>query len=480
MPSSMSTLQHMHGSAPVATPRATPRLLQRFASRSRDSPADVAGSHNAAATIHQGNNNHPHSSAVPVMQQSVYGHSVPQLVESEHDVSLRNHTNLDVATRGSDSQPDAVQQRLVLRDIPPNTFAPSGAATATTALVATPGGAAALCAIQRGAVPQALSEIGFQLGILVSSAGAQNTPESSNPSAHMFGVSRKGQIALDMLLLDVCKTMGCSTIPWLYIRPDAVARAYFLALPRDLPESSIPEGFPEALRPLSWALHPTFVITSEVLELLDREELRALFGSLLAFSMAPGGCGFDASSSENILELSAPLLDALGAATNPSTSPDTQFARRSTRGRTRSILHDTSAAADPGTDFDDTTYATTTLRRASTRRRASTSPSRMHASGPRLSTAPAYSSLALRDATIAAAATAAALQELTPGLLATIGVGCEERQWKARSGWASGGLEAMIRRAVPLLRMASDRGAILACQVSVQISLSFVHLSLVL
>lgn len=418
-----------------------PALVERFLSRTSTMhrSAGAQGTNTTSALSRGGliGGTPPIST---VMQQSVYGQSVPQLVDERS--SDKPPVEESGMTEGNLDQRQHKRQRLTLKHIPVDALVPPVAAAATTAVAAAPGGAAALSAIQRGAASQALQEAGVQLGVLVSSSNASHSqraqPRDGGAAIDMLGISRQSRVALDMLLLDVCKTLGCKSIPLLYIRPDAVARAHFLALPRDLPEASDFE------QPISWALHPTFVLTSEVLELLDREELRALFGSLLAFALTPGGCGFDASSSESLLELSGPVLDAIGASIDPSASPESHFDRHSSRGSVRS-------ASAPI-------------------RRGSSSPSRMHAAGPRLSTAHG-----MQTATLAAAATAAALQDLTPGLLNHIGIGREEREWKARGGWSGGGLEAMVRRAAPLLRMAADRGAMLAAQVPVPNYFSILH-----
>jgi hypothetical protein len=384
------------------------------------------------------------STATPrVMQQSVYGQSVPQFADEQ---SRKSPSNLSAA---SDQGAAAVHvdqrlrnlRRVALKDIPAVALVPPVAAAATTALVAAPGGAAALSAIQRGAVTQALQEAGVQLGALLSSSdvGRSHRAHDGDARVHegILGISQESRVALDMLLLDVCRTLGCTSIPLLYIRPDTVARAHFLALPKNLPEAS------ESVPPISWGLHPSFVLTSTVLELLDREELRALFGSLLAFALTPGGLGFDASGSESLLELAIPVLDTIGAPVaflEELAIPETQLDRRSSRG---SICG----------------HAVT--------RRVSTSPSRMHATGPRLSSAHTLYIQSLQTSTLAAAATAVALQDLAPGLLNRIGVSREEREWKARGGWNGEGLEALTRRAAPLLRMVADRGALLAAQVAI-------------
>lgn len=417
--------RHMSASGRAAAPAIVQRFLSnktrmQRAANSLGTAANSAMTRGAAPARH-------------IMQQSVYGRSVPELVDEVVSPSAQAGDS-DVTEEGLAQRQHKLQrslQRVTLKDVPANALVPPAAAAATTALATAPGGSAALCALQRGAVTQALQEAGVQLGVLVCSsnnAHNESTGEGRSP-VDIHAISQQSRVALDILLLDVCKTLGCKNIPLLYVRPDTVARAHFLALPKESLEDSS-----ELQLCISWSLHPTFVITSAVLELLDREELRALLGSLLAFSMAPGGCGFDASAAQSVAELSSPVLDAFGAVINPCATPESHFDRRSSRGSVHS-------------------------------RRTSTSPSRMHAAAPRLSTTLAGHSQGLQTATLAAAATAVALQDLTPGLLSVIGIGREERDWKARVGWGGGGLEAMTRRAAPLLRMAADRGAMLVAQV---------------
>ena len=128
--------------------------------------------------------------------------------------------------------------------------------------------------------------------------------------------------ALDMVLLDASRTLGCRVPPLLFVRADAVARAYYVSMPLEGPGAA-------GAAALTWRLRPAIVVTSATLEMLTRPELRALFGGLLTHSVTPASAGADLAAAAGDAGDGAQDTPATHATRMLSSSRQAEFAARS-------------------------------------------------------------------------------------------------------------------------------------------------------
>eukprot|EP00892_Ulva_mutabilis_P001972 jgi/Ulvmu1/11776/UM008_0190.1 len=341
--------------------------------------------------------------------------------------------------------------RVALAAVPASALLPPAAAVAIAAVAAAPGGAAVLAAVSRGCVPHALAATGTDLGVAVVGPEARNLQVGDGRAQHaahsqgpaLGGATVAARTTLDMLLLDAARTLGCAVLPLLYVRGDAVARAYFVSVP--LEEGGLGGA---TVGPPTWRLRPAVVVTSATVEMLTEPELRALFGALLTHAVAPGTTGVDAAGPAPGYpdHASAPAGSRAGAAEHEHCAMETMVGQRREMHASKAL---------------DASWLHT---------------HEQHAYGRDEWVGAGAAARQQAFAAIGTVATAAGVAEVAPEAVAVLAVGAgRAERAEAAAGGGGGTLACMraagrralrpaLRLAQQLLRFAEDRGAMLVAQ----------------